>query len=455
MVQRGFQEINALHRLNEELAGYAAAFGRFQSAPADSDGAQPQEETLHQALEDLGRRMQERTVELARAGESLRAATAERARVEESLRESEENFRLLVEGVNDYAIFMLNPAGRIVSWNAGAERIYGYPANEIIGRHFLSVHVGEDIERGEPERELQIAEAEGRFESEGRRVRRDGSHFWANTIMTALRDPDGRLRGFSWVTRDITERRRAEEAIRALNTELEQRVVERTAQLEAANKELEAFSYSVSHDLRAPLRSIDGFSLALLEDYADRLDEDGKDSLQRVRAASQRMAELIDDLLELSRVTRTEMRREAVDLSALVRAITAELQRTAPERQAEFIIAEGLKATADTRLLRIALENLLGNAWKFTGKTEQARIEFGQRRQEGRPVFYVRDNGAGFDMAYANKLFGAFQRLHGATEFPGTGIGLATVYRIIRRHGGQVWAEGSLGEGAAFYFTLP
>jgi len=226
------------------------------------------------------------------------------------------------------------------------------------------------------------------------------------------------------------------------------------AALETVNKELEAFSYSVSHDLRAPLRSIDGFSQALLEDYADKLDEEGQDHLQRVRAATQRMGELIDDMLNLSRVARSEMRVERVNLSALAQIVAAELQRSQPERQVEFVIAEEIVTDGDEGLLKAALENLIGNAWKFTGKRSAAKIEFGITEHEGNSAYFVRDNGAGFDAAYADKLFGAFQRLHDAHEFSGTGIGLATVQRIIHRHGGQAWAKGEVGKGATFYFTL-
>ena len=236
--------------------------------------------------------------------------------------------------------------------------------------------------------------------------------------------------------------------------QLEQRVVERTAQLESANKELEAFSYSVSHDLRAPLRSIDGFSQAILEDYQDKLDAEGQADLRRVRAATQRMAQLIDDMLDLSRITRAEMRREEIDLSALARSLPAELQRAEPEREVEFVIADGLTANGDAHLMRIALENLFRNAWKFTGKHQKAKIEFAITQNNGKSAYYVRDDGAGFDMAYVNKLFGAFQRLHPVSEFNGTGIGLATVQRIINRHGGRIWAEGAVEKGATFYFTL-
>ncbi|HEY3227795.1 MAG TPA: ATP-binding protein, partial [Roseiflexaceae bacterium] len=249
---------------------------------------------------------------------------------------------------------------------------------------------------------------------------------------------------------DITELKRAEREVRRLNYDLEQRQVA----LEAVNKELEAFSYSVAHDLRAPLRGIDGFSHALLEDYADKLDAEGRTYIQRIRESTQEMGRLIEALLTLSRVTRSELHRERVDLTALARSVLARLQKNEPERKAELVISDGLVANGDARLLGVVLQNLLGNAWKFTGKCPMTRIEVGARQEDGRPVLFVRDNGAGFDMTYAHKLFGVFQRLHSGAEFEGTGIGLATVQRIIQRHAGRVWAEGEVGRGATVYFTL-
>jgi light-regulated signal transduction histidine kinase (bacteriophytochrome) len=252
------------------------------------------------------------------------------------------------------------------------------------------------------------------------------------------------------VARDITDQRTVNETIQKLNEDL----IRRTNQLETSNKELESFSYSVSHDLRAPLRSMDGFSQALLEDYSDRLDNQGRDYLQRVRSASQRMAQLIDDLLLLSRITRTDMRQEEVNLSDLAAEAAQNLSQAAPHRQIDFLIQPELRANGDTRLLRQVFDNLLNNSCKFTEKHSTAKIEFGLAPNGGKPAYYIRDDGAGFDMAYSNKLFGAFQRLHSFEDFKGTGIGLATVQRIIQRHGGRIWAESVVEKGATFYFTL-
>lgn len=366
---------------------------------------------------------------------------------------SEERFRLLVEGVREYAILMLDPEGNVLSWNPGAERLIGYRAEEILGLHVRHFHP-DDAPPLAAEEALAVAARDGHFREEGWRVRKDGTRFWADVTLTALRDRGGALRGFAKITHDKTESRGAEEQIRRLNTELEERVRQRTAELARAVAELEAFSYSVSHDLRAPLRAIDGFSQALLTHTGDGLDEKGRHYLDRIRAGASRMSELIDDLLLLSRVSRSDLRRAPIDVSRLAEDIVHEIRRREPERAVEIVIAEGLHATADRRLLAIALENLIGNAWKFTARRPRARIEIGVASRDGEDVFFVRDDGAGFDMAYADKLFGAFQRLHDPAEFEGTGIGLATAHRVISRHGGRIWAQALPGAGATFFFTL-
>jgi light-regulated signal transduction histidine kinase (bacteriophytochrome) len=276
---------------------------------------------------------------------------------------------------------------------------------------------------------------------------------------TSLREPDSDLlqmmEAFGKQIGIFIERTRALAALREAHAQLEQRVRQRTAELEATNKELEAFNYSVSHDLRGPLRGIDGFSRALLEDYASTLGSTAKGYLERIISASGRMGELIDDLLELSRLSRVPLRQQPVHLSDIARSIVEQLGENEPHRQATVRIEEGLVAVGDARLLTVVLENLLENAWKFTAKQMDAQLEVGSFQQDDQRVFFVRDNGAGFDMTYANKLFVPFQRLHDQEEFKGTGIGLATVQRIIQRHDGRIWADGEVGKGATFYFTLP
>jgi PAS domain S-box-containing protein len=367
----------------------------------------------------------------------------------------EKNLRRMATVVRDSndAITIQDFEGRITAWNRGAELMYGYSEKEALQMSIGRLTApGKVEEQNDFTRRLLTGEKISSFETQ--RVTKDGRILDIWMTVTKLVDDTGKPIGIASTERDITARKRAVEEVQKLNAELEQRVVERTAQLEASNKELEAFSYSVSHDLRAPLRAMDGFSMALLEDCAGRLDETAQDHLRRIRAGSQRMAELIDDLLSLSQVTRTEMRRERMDLTAMAEEIGAEFQRAHPDRQVKSVVAPALTADADARMLRIVLNNLLDNAWKFTGRCAQARIEVGAREQDGQRVFFVRDNGAGFDMAYGGRLFGAFQRLHSTQEFEGTGIGLAIVQRIIHRHGGRVWAEGAVGQGATVYFTL-
>jgi PAS domain S-box-containing protein len=411
---------------------------------------QTQDNALRQAQNELEQRVRERTAELTAANAALQVEITERLRTGEALRESEDRFRSLLDGVQDYAIFRLDRAGCVATWNAGAQRINGYTADEIIGQHFSRFFSPEDIQSRKPAQELNTAITQGRCEVEGLRTRKNGSQFWANVVVTPLHDAAGNVTGFSKVTRDVTERRKAEEEKQRLTDVLRGR----TTELEAANQELEAFSYSVSHDLRAPLRGLDGFSQALLEDYGDKVGSDGKKLLQRIRAGSQRMGQLIDDLLNLSRVSRGEMHREPVDLSGLACNVVDELRTGDPQRDVTLRISEGLQANGDPHLLRVVLENLLGNAWKYTSRRPHATIEFGLNRDNGHSSFFVRDDGVGFDMQYVDKLFSPFQRLHGITEFPGTGIGLATVQRVIHRHGGRIWVQAEVNKGATFHFTL-
>jgi PAS domain S-box-containing protein len=342
------------------------------------------------------------------------------------------------------------------TWTTELEEVFGVPPgtyNDTSQMWPNLVHP-DDLPRVKQTIAESLQEASDLF-SEFRIIRPDGRQRWISARGTVIRDAGGLPSRMVGTNIDVTDQKLAEEQIRLLNSSLESRVAERTRDLSNANGELESFSYSVSHDLRAPLRTIDGFSLALLEDCGETLNEVGKSHLLRIRTATQRMGTLIDDLLNLSRVTRAQITLETFDLSSVVASVAAELQAAQPDRQVAWNIQPGVLATADSRLLRVAVENLLNNAWKFTSRRACAAISFGTREEHGAPVFFVKDDGAGFDPAYAERLFGAFQRLHATSEFPGTGVGLATVQRVVNRHGGRIWAESSVGQGAAFFFTLP
>ena len=377
----------------------------------------------------------------------------EQRQIEEALAENQERLRL-AQQVARIGTFVWNLQTGESQLTPELEAMYGLPPGGFAAgkRTWQDLICPEDRDQGV--RYVQEVMETGSFEAEWRVIWPDGTTRWLFGRAWVSKDDTGKPLRLVGANIDVTERKEAELEVSRMNAELELRVGRRTHELQVANRELEAFAYSVSHDLRAPLRGIDGWSLALLEDYSASLDERARQYLNRVRAETQRMGNLIDDLLQLSRVSRGEMKLDQVDITALANRVIVRLRDGQPERSMEFVVEPGLVAFGDVRLLEIALTNLFSNAIKFTGTRDKALIEFGSIEKEGEMAFYVRDNGAGFDMAYAGNLFGAFQRLHKVSEFPGTGIGLATVQRIFRRHGGRVWAEARVNRGATFCFTL-
>lgn len=354
-------------------------------------------------------------------------------------RSDDARFRLAaVVDSSDDAIVTKTLGGIVTSWNPGAARIFGYTEAEMIGTPVARL-IPEDRQNEEPEILKKICAGERVEHFETIRRRKDGTLINISATISPIRNSKGEVISASKVARDVTKLKLAQ-----------QEIAEAKEAAERYTRELDAFSSSVAHDLRAPLRRIDGFSLALLEDYQDKLDDQGREFLEFVRESATHMGKLIDDLLGLARMTRLDLRTETVDLSEVARKIIARFAEGEPTRKVEVVIADGMTVAADQGLMSAALENLLSNAWKFTRHASPARIEFG--RTDG--VFFVRDNGAGFDMAYASKLFGIFQRQHSSKEFEGTGVGLATVERIVRRHGGRIWADAAPGRGATFQFTI-
>jgi PAS domain S-box-containing protein len=353
------------------------------------------------------------------------------------------------------AIFLTDRNGIIQFINPEFTKLYGFTSNEVVGKVTPRILKSGSLSLEDYKCFWDKILNKEIVKGEILNNTKDGKLVVIERTVSPILDEGKNIIGFLAVQRDISERKHAEAEIQKLNSELENRIIERTAQLESAYKELEAFSYSVSHDLRAPLRSINGFSSALLKNYSDKLDEKGKKYLQFVNSATKKMNDLIEDLIGLSRVSRAVLNCSTVDLSLIVNNIISDLRKDDPSRSYEFIIEQGLSAECDKNLISIVIENLLRNSFKYSSKKPNTSIEFNVIKKDGeKNIFFVRDKGAGFNMKYAGKLFGPFQRLHSESEFPGTGIGLATVKRIINRHGGNIWAEGEIENGATFYFTL-
>jgi PAS domain S-box-containing protein len=406
------------------------------------------EAALRRARDELERRVQERTTELVCMNAALQAEILERTRLEETHAQL-----AAIVASSDDAIIGKTLDGRIVSWNAGAERLYGYTPEEMTGQPITTL-VPPDRPNELPAILERLRRGEHMEHYETVRVRKDGTPIDVSLTVSPILDAAGHIVGASAIARDITARKQAEEAIRRLNEELEQRVRERTAQLEAANQELAAFSYSVSHDLRSPLRAIDGFVRLLLEDYAPHLDAEAQHYLHRVSANALRMSQLIDDLLTFASLSHKPLHKQPVAPGDVARQAWHALYEKREHRRVDISIEDLPSCQADPALLQQVFVNLLGNALKFTRRRELARIEVGCQEMQGERVYFVRDNGVGFAMQYVSKLFGVFHRLHRDEDYEGMGVGLALTQRIVHRHGGRIWAEAEVDKGAIFYFTL-
>ncbi|MBJ6750408.1 PAS domain-containing protein [Geomonas sp. Red421] len=402
-------------------------------------------------LWSLLRNYEKEQTRLVTVNEELQRAIVERAAVEGALLQNRELLNSVIDGTTD-AIFVKDISGRYLLFNSAACRMTGKTQEQVLGRDDFDVFPPEVA--GTVMAMDQEVLTGNRVQLGEREVGGAGGRFVVEVIKGPLHNKQGQVVGLFGIARDVTQSRRMAEELRLLNEELERRVAERTARLEVAMREQEAFSYSVSHDLRGPLRHINSYGSILLEEFGPDLVPEARGYLERIRTSSKRMGDLIDGLLELSRIGRSELNRGTVNLSELAFGIGCKLQDSEPSRRVDFLIQPGLHVEGDRLLLELMLENLVGNAWKYSSVRERARIELGSSLHEEGEAFFIKDNGVGFDMAYRDKLFGAFQRLHGA-EFEGTGIGLATVKRIVERHGGSVWAQGVVDEGATVYFTLP
>ncbi|HVG15336.1 MAG TPA: ATP-binding protein [Chitinophagaceae bacterium] len=359
---------------------------------------------------------------------------------------------LLLE-FKDYAVIRISREGVILSWNLGAEHIYGFAYSDVVGKHYSVLYINEKQKKDSADKLLQIAAKLGRYEEEEEKQRKDGTAFHANIIISALYSESRVVAGFAHVTRDITATKKLEEENRLLRNGLEEKVKQRTKDLEVVNKELEAFSYSVSHDLRTPLRAISGYSMMLKEDYQSGLDTEGNRLIDTILANTKMMSELIDDLLTFSKMARLEAIHASVDMHQLVQHCLEKL--TAIEKCPAVSIGALPLCMGDQSMLRQVWYNLLDNAIKYSSKKDSPQIEIGTLTDSQYHIYFIKDNGAGFDMKYAPRLFGVFQRLHRQDDFEGTGLGLALVKRIISKHGGEIWADAVPQQGAAFYFSIP
>jgi len=390
-----------------------------------------------------------------RANQELEERVRERSA---ELFDSEQRFRLMVDALQDYCIYFIDESGLVTDWTESAQRLHGFSRQQMLGQNSATLRVADEADDEADQQELlRLAMANGQWETRGWRRREDGSRFWGHTVLTALRNQTGGLHGLSCITRDMTAAKHLEDVMNDLNRELEKRVSERTQQLVAANKDLDVFSHMVSHDLRAPLRHISNFIGLLQEQLADTEDPVMKQYMQAISKASKRMSTMIEGLLEYARLGRVALETQPVPLSPLIHGVIEHLKREHGERQIEWVIDEDMPTVmGDAMMLAQAMGKLLDNAVKFTAKVEHARIEIGWRLNPvGGRMFFISDNGAGFDLSKAQNLFVMFQRQHHSMDFDGTGTGLSLSQRIIERHGGRLWCETAVGQGCTFFFTLP
>jgi len=384
----------------------------------------------------------------------LQKEIVERRRAEQALAKSKAEFEAMFNSIPD-AVLFVDTQRRIVMSNPAVLPMFGYRPEELIGKptEMLYVNKADYLDQGQRRYRTGPGSETNAYEIQYKR--KDGSVFWSESLGTQVKNSEGEVIGFIGLFRDITARKKTEEELLKYREHLEELVTERTIALENSYQELESYSYSIAHDLRSPLRSISGFSQILLEDSNDKLEPAAQEHLQRIIRSAGHMAQLIDDILELSRVSRSGMHITEVNLSDICQEISKTLHESSPQRQVEWKISPDVKVRADYHLMYLVVSNLLANAWKFTQRKSPAVIEFGAREQHGEQIYYVRDNGVGFDMKYSDKIFGLFQRLHHSDDYEGTGVGLATVQRIITRHNGWIKVEGVMGEGATVYFSIP